>query len=237
MRAYVCVRGGLRTPCLLGSRSSLEPLPAGTKIPCLPGKIHGRRLHLESEKDPYLNQLTGKGAAVIGLRVLDGPQSDWFHPEDLTGPAADPPTFEVSASSNRMGLRLKGPCLRLPQRELVSEPVCPGSVQVTHDGQCIILGVDGQTIGGYPKVAQVVSADLDLLAQLRPGDRVMFERVDMDKAEELYRLKQAVLRGWATRLRTSEMFAVPGLGPGLYHSDGRERTSLPRKSHDRWSTE
>ena len=68
---------------------------------------------------------------------------------------------------------------------MTSEPVCPGAVQVTRDGQCIILGVDGQTIGGYPKVAQVASVDLDLQGQLRPGDRVEFVPIDLDEARRL----------------------------------------------------
>src|SRR5262249_55608127 len=111
----------------------------------------------------------------------------------------------VLPASNRMGLRLGGPPLRRPDRELTSEPVCPGSVQVTGDGQCIVLGVDGQTIGGYPKIAQVVTADLDKLGQLRPDDRIRFTRVDLTEAERLYRLKQSELREWLTRLQTAEL--------------------------------
>src|SRR5207248_11220518 len=91
--------------------------------------------------------------------------------------------FRVTAAGNRMGLRLQGEALPVPAREMVSEPVCPGSVQVTRDGQCIVLGVDGQTIGGYPKVAQVIGADLDKLGQLRPGERIDFERVTLEEAE------------------------------------------------------
>jgi antagonist of KipI len=105
-----------------------------------------------------------------------------------------------------MGLRLRGAPLTLPDRELVSEPVCPGTVQVTGDGQCIVLGVDGQTIGGYPKVAQVVTADLDKLGRLRPGEAVRFRRVGLDEAEGLYRHKQTRLREWLTRVRTAEVF-------------------------------
>jgi antagonist of KipI len=90
--------------------------------------------------------------------------------------------------------------LTLPGRELLSEPVAPGAVQVTSDGQCIILGVDGQTIGGYPKIAHVISADLDKLAQLRPGDAIHFERVSLDEAERLYQSKQEELREWLARL-------------------------------------
>jgi antagonist of KipI len=102
-----------------------------------------------------------------------------------------------------MGLRLHGEPLTMPSRELVSEPVCPGTVQVTRDGQCIILGVDGQTIGGYPKIAQVISADLDKLGQLRPDERVRFEWTSLSDAETLYRRKQAEIQAWVIRLRTS----------------------------------
>jgi antagonist of KipI len=102
-----------------------------------------------------------------------------------------------------MGLRLEGPPLVVPDRELVSEPVCPGSIQVTRDGQCIVLGVDGQTIGGYPKVAQVISADLDLLGQLRPGDEIYFAEVRQEEAEQLYHARQAELAAWVTRLRAA----------------------------------
>ena len=86
-------------------------------------------------------------------------------------------------ASNRMGIRLKGTPLSRRPGELVSEAVAPGAVQVTNDGLPVVLGVDGQTIGGYPKVAHVIRADLDLLAQLRPGERVRFDRVDPEEAE------------------------------------------------------
>jgi antagonist of KipI len=102
-----------------------------------------------------------------------------------------------------MGLRLQGPPLPVPKRELVSEPVCPGSIQVTSNGQCIILGMDGQTIGGYPKIGQVISADLDTLGQLRPGERVHFQRVSLEEAERLYRSKQKEIREWILRIRTA----------------------------------
>jgi allophanate hydrolase subunit 2 len=100
-----------------------------------------------------------------------------------------------------MGQRLIGKPLSFPTRELVSEPVCPGTVQVVNDGQCIILGVDGQTIGGYPKIAQVIAADLDRIGQLRPGQAVRFARVTMDEAEEAYRDRDRKLRDVVMRLR------------------------------------
>src|SRR5207253_3460529 len=141
--------------------------------------------------------------------LVDGPQADWF-PRDslitiqgLTILSA-PRCFEVTQASNRMGLRLQGTPLPATSQQLVSEPVCPGSVQVTRDGQCIILGVDGQTIGGYPKIAQVVSADLDRLGQLRPGDMVRFQRVTLEEAEALFQSRTAWTEEWLLRLRVSE---------------------------------
>src|SRR5262249_13206402 len=134
-------------------------------------------------------------------RALEGPQSSWFRQDEFYIQE-----FNVSPSSNRMGLRLRGKPLKLPGRELVSEPVCPGAVQVTSDGQCIILGVDGQTIGGYPKIAHVISADLDKLAQLRPNDVIRFTNVSLEEAEAAYEQKQAELHEWLVRLEVAERF-------------------------------
>ena len=188
-RAYLCVRGGLLTPEVLGSRSAFAPLRADDALPCRAGAIAGHFLPAEAEE--------ALPEGVVTLRVLAGAQADWFDGGEFYGGT----TFSVSTASNRMGLRLRGTPLTLPERELVSEPVCPGSVQVTRDGQCIVLGVDGQTIGGYPKIAQVIATDLDLLGQLRPGAVVRFQLVDIDSAETLYRQRRERLEEWLTRLR------------------------------------
>jgi antagonist of KipI len=129
---------------------------------------------------------------------LPGPQHDWFPAGELHSRE-----FQVSPASNRMGLRLTGPPLKVPPREMVSEPVCPGSVQVTRDGQAIVLGVDGQTIGGYPKIAQVVRADLDRLGQMRQGDHVRFEWVDLMTAATLHEERRRRLAEWVTRIGIS----------------------------------
>jgi antagonist of KipI len=210
LRAYLCVRGGLRTPLVLGSRSSLEPLHTGAELPCLAGAIGGRSLRFPPGNDPLRDHLAGLAQPPLLLRAVAGPQIDWFAPEQFFGG----PRFTVTPASDRMGLRLMGEPLRLPSRELVSEPVSPGAVQATRDGQCVVLGPDGQTIGGYPKVGQVIAADLDLVGQLRPGDRVWFERVEVGEAEGLYRRRRRALREWLVRLREGEVFAVPGLASG-----------------------
>ena len=106
-----------------------------------------------------------------------------------------------------MGLRLDGGPIDRPDRELTSEAVAPGAVQVTNDGRCVVLGVDGQTIGGYPKVAHVIAADLDLLGRLRPGTPVRFERVTLETAERLARERRAWLAEWELRLRLTSSCA------------------------------
>jgi antagonist of KipI len=206
-RGYLCVRGGICSPLVLASRSSLEPLQAGAELPCLSALIGGRSVRIPPEADGLWEYLAGLAQPPFRLRALAGPQAGWFAAEEFFGG----PQFTVTPASDRMGLRLLGRPLRVPARELVSEPVGPGAVQVTRDGQCVVLGVDGQTIGGYPKVGHVIAADRDLLGQLRPGDRVWFERVEMGEAERAYRRRQSALREWLMRLREGEVFAAPGL--------------------------
>jgi allophanate hydrolase subunit 2 len=190
LRAYLCVQGGLLDRTILNSQSSLEPLPAGAALRCFPGSI-GHRFLREAwrwNRDPLV------------LRAMAGAQADWFPIEEFYQQE-----FKVTEMSNRMGLRLQAQPLSGENRELVSEPVAPGAVQVTSDRQCIVLGVDGQTIGGYPKIAHVISADLDKLGQLRPGDRIRFSRVTLDDAEIIYRQKQAEWKEWTTRLRITRL--------------------------------
>jgi biotin-dependent carboxylase-like uncharacterized protein len=192
LRCYFCVAGGLRSQTSLGSRSGLRPIDAGTELSCSTAVISHRFVagDFEWNREPLI------------LRVTDGPQANWFNRHKLVGQE-----LTVLPTSNRMGLRLKSAPLSIPDKELTSEPVCPGSVQVTRDGQCIVIGVDGQTIGGYPKIAQVVTADLDKLGQLRPDDVVRFRSVTLAEAERLYRQKQRELKEWLTRLQTAELFA------------------------------
>ncbi|MBX7134567.1 MAG: hypothetical protein K1X67_18005 [Fimbriimonadaceae bacterium] len=113
------------------------------------------------------------------IRVTPGSQSDQLDLAEFTQAS-----FRVEPQSNRIGIRLSGATLE-PGPEMTSEPACHGTIQIGNSGQPIILGPDGPTIGGYPKIAVVCEADLDRLAQLRPGDEVHFEVVSMDQAYAL----------------------------------------------------
>jgi allophanate hydrolase subunit 2 len=109
----------------------------------------------------------------VALRAIAGPRDDWFAAAALDALATG--TYVVSPASNRTGLRLTGPELRRARAgELLSEGVAAGSLQVTHDGQPILLLADRPTTGGYPVIAVVVSTDLRLAAQLRPGQQLRF---------------------------------------------------------------
>ncbi len=212
LRAYVCVQGSLQMPSILGSRSGLDVLPAGgaLPVPSVSAKPQATQVGGRFLPPGVFESWNETGP----LRVVPGLQASWFTTmptHDAAGTVADVSgsegfrqflgqEFTVSPLSDRMGLRLQGEPLPVPARELTSEPVCPGSVQVTSDGQCIVLGVDGQTIGGYPKIAQVIAADLDRLGQLRPGQRLSFALVELNEAMELYRQRERALAEWLCRL-------------------------------------
>ena len=114
------------------------------------------------------------------VRAVQGAQGAEF------GRALFEAEFKVSPQSDRMGIRLSGPKLeRRAGAELVSGAVVPGTVQVPPDGQPIVLMADAQTIGGYPQAAHVSTADLPILAQLKPGDSVRFREISLEEAQSL----------------------------------------------------
>jgi antagonist of KipI len=196
-RAYLCVAGGFASLALLGSSSALEPIRAGDTIVASAARIEPRALPFctGDGQNPEAGDLRARPRL---LRVIPGPQHDWF-----SGDAFFEQTYMIAPASNRMGLRLLGEPLTRRPGELVSEAVAPGAVQVTNDGLPIVLGVDGQTIGGYPKIAHVIRADLDQLGQLRPGDRVKFAHVSLEIAHEAARRRTTLLKTWSRRLSAS----------------------------------
>ena len=120
------------------------------------------------------------------LRVTAGPQSEWFDegPRRLFYESS----YRVAEDSNRMGLRLEGAAIAGPSGgEMISEGMALGAVQVPEGGKPIILFVEQQTTGGYPKIANVISADFHSLGQLRPRDEIRFELVEMETARRLLR--------------------------------------------------
>ena len=173
-RAYLAVAGGIQTPAVLGSRS--------THLVSHMGGVDGRAL-VAGDRVPVLDSAAAPTRKATGLtlptggrarlRVLPGPQEEWFTPESFR--ALSSVSFRVSPRSNRMGYRLEGPPLmRSREGEPISEPVGMGAIQVPGAGEPILLMADRQTAGGYPKIGHVISADLPLAGQLAPGDFVEF---------------------------------------------------------------
>ena len=195
--AYLAVTGGVRSPLQLGSRSTYQragiggidgcALTSGQSLPCA---SQDHRLYHEYHAEPW----SYAGGAV---RVMFGPQNDYFKPEALaTLVGAD---YQVSAQQDRMGMRLDGPPLAhlTPQSaDIVSDGVTPGVIQVPGNGQPIILLADCQTVGGYPKIATVISADLPLLAQLHPGQKLRFAAVDAGQAKAALLEREAQWESW-----------------------------------------
>jgi antagonist of KipI len=174
-RAYMAVAGGIQTEPVLGSRAthlvshmggfSGRALVSGDRVPILSGLEQG-----PPRKSAGL-MLPSKGRAL--LRVIAGPQADWFEADALKTIAGV--SFRISPQSNRMGYRLQGPPItQVHEGELISEPVGIGAIQVPSAGGPILLMADRQTAGGYPKIGYVITADLPLAGQLAPGDFIEF---------------------------------------------------------------
>lgn len=144
-------------------------------------------LHLPGSaqpEQPKASPSTDSAADVI-IRVTRGTHFGLF--DAPSREALLTAAFRIMPQSDRMGCRLSGPVLRLEQpQELISEAVAPGTVQVPPGGNPIVLTADRQTTGGYPRIAQMISADLRLIAQLRPGQTLAFAEVSLQEAERLY---------------------------------------------------
>jgi KipI family sensor histidine kinase inhibitor len=177
LRSYVAINGGIGVAPVLGSRSTdslsgLGPRPLRPDD-WLPLNEPRSRPHEPGAGRPRSAEPARSSAGPVELRAIAGPRDDWFA-ADALGALADGP-YVVSPASNRTGLRLTGPTLRRGRPgELLSEGVATGSLQVTHDGQPILLLADHPTTGGYPIIAVVVAADVGRAAQLRPGQQIRF---------------------------------------------------------------
>ena len=165
VRSYLAVRGGLTVPVTLGSgsRDTLSglgpaPLAVGDVIAIGRGAV----------ALPHVDQAAVRPASGP-LRIVLGPRDDWFTADAVRTLLSTP--WTVTAAADRVGIRLDGPPLtrRDAARELPSEPVVTGALQVPPDGRPVLLGPDHPTTGGYPVIAVLVDADLDRLAQVVPG--------------------------------------------------------------------
>lgn len=114
-----------------------------------------------------------------------GPQDDHFTESGLKTFLSE--EYTVTPQSNRMGYRLQGPPIETVKKGFISDAIALGAVQVSGEGQPIVLLWDRQTTGGYPKIGVVVKPDIWKLAQAKPGDKLRFRKVELEEARSLYR--------------------------------------------------
>jgi antagonist of KipI len=190
LRAYLAVQGGFSGQTFLGSRSVF--------VRGLMGSILRAGEILETESagvKPASRKSLAKNMippfpANDFLRVILGPQEDRFTPKGIETFLSS--EYRVSPQSDRMGYRLQGPGIEHMQgADIISEPIARGAIQVPGDGLPILLLWDAQVSGGYTKIANVISADLDRLAQVMPGESLRFQAVTLEEAHELMRKQWA----------------------------------------------
>lgn len=195
-RAYLAVRGGIASTPVFGSRA--------THLPSAMGGVRGRALATGdalpvgtmTTRDPIASWPRVADAARVGqgdgvVRVLRGPDAEGelapcFH-------ALVAARFDVGPESNRMGYRLRGATIAAPAADRLSTPTPMGTVQLPEGGAPILLMADRQTTGGYPRIATVISADLGIAGQLKPGDAIRFAPCTHDEALSALRLRMAEL--------------------------------------------
>jgi len=218
--AYLAAAGGLQLPQALGSRSSYwraglpgvlgRALRPGDPLPCNTwDSFDAREWRFPT---PWL-------PSTDPIRVMLGPQSDHFPPEAIAQFLSD--AWQATTEQDRMGIRLLGtPLVHISAAaaDIVSDATTPGTIQVPASGQPIVLLADSQTVGGYPKIATVISADLPRLAHLKAGTWVRFEAVDAIQARRALQDHQTALRRW---LATREAFVPAGFidDHALFHNN------------------
>jgi antagonist of KipI len=207
-RAYLAVAGGFDMAPVLGSRSTFLPGRFGG----FQGRAlkHGDVLPLrnarESEKFNSLKRRKGNSVAwsappltlpdrePILIHVIEGQHFGLF--DAASQRALFDAVWKIAPDSNRMGFRLVGPALQRSEAdEILSAPTGLGTLQVPANGTPIALMADHQTTGGYPRIAEIASADVPRLAQLAPGGTVHFARCTLELAAELRRHVRETLEG------------------------------------------
>ncbi len=194
-RCYLCVQGGISVEPFLGSASTHilsgtggfkgRALRKGDVLAVGPEARVFRKRKLTEQAREYL-------APRKVLRLTPGPQAHWF--SESSKQAFYSGSYRVAEESNRMGIRLEGPLVAASLGgKMITEGVSLGAVQVPEGGSPIILFVEQQTTGGYPKIANVISADLPSLGQLRPRDEIRFERIGWEAARRSLSEQEALL--------------------------------------------
>ena len=195
LSALLCVSGGVDVPYLYGSRSTTTNAAIGG----YEGRIlqAGDNLSLGPSSLAHISSCTKEAyqylmAKRYHLRLIFGPQDFWFSPESAQRLCTN--SYQVSPQTSRMGMRLIGPALSHKEaHDIISDGMVRGVLQVPADGQPIIAMADHGTMGGYAKIACIISADLPALGRLRPHDEISFSAVTEQEAAKAWRDHKALL--------------------------------------------
>jgi biotin-dependent carboxylase-like uncharacterized protein len=195
--AHLAVGGGILVPPALGSRATFERAGLGGLDGRAPAK--GDLLPCAPLGDAAGGDVEAPDWSFGGgpIRVIVGPQADHFTSAALD--LFETAGWRVTRETDRMGMRLDGPRLdhlSPAEADIVSDGVAPGAIQVPAAGRPIVLLADCQTVGGYPKIGTVISADLPRLARVSVGDEVRFAFVDMATAVVAAAARSAALDRW-----------------------------------------
>jgi allophanate hydrolase len=202
--ACLAVSGGVQVAPVLGSRAT----HGRTRLGGLAGRMLQPGDGFACDRLADGDHIVWRAAAPPAwhddgpIRVLPGPQHDHFTPAAQAALVAVP--WRVTPALDRMGVRLAGPALAhvdAAAADIVSDGVVPGAIQVPADGQPIVLLADCQTVGGYPKIATVIGADLPRLAQVRPGEALRFAVVDGAATRAAAQQVQRRWRAWCAALQ------------------------------------
>ena len=183
---YLAVSGGFSLDKILNSYSTFSRANVGPyngKKLFLKQKIfiNKRNRPLQSKQVKYLN------SKIEYIRILKGTNYDYFSKEGIDNFLTK--EFVVTKLTDRMGMRIAGPKIQnIKEKNIRSEGIVKGTIQIPPDGNPIIMLSDHGTIGGYPKIGVVISADYDKLVQLVPNTKIKFKLIDLHEAEKLYKL-------------------------------------------------
>jgi antagonist of KipI len=196
-RLYMAVAGGFEAEQFLNSYSTDLLVKAGgyQGRPLRKDDVLKQHKELSVLQERLLKVLKAGATVEINhelptistniIRVLPG--VEWNYLDDSSTQLFSQVSFTIGQQSSRMAYRLNEKILKTNRNcEIISSPVTQGTVQLTPSGEMIILLADAQTVGGYPRIAQVCAVDLSLLAQKKPGDKIQFQIVSLQEAEQLY---------------------------------------------------
>ncbi len=189
---YLSLAGGIATPPIMGSRAT--HLTAGIGKPLQPGDTLPLGADADRMRAPMKLPVADRFAGGT-IRIMSGPQTDFFAPETLA--AFTQTTFTRSPRGNRQGVRLDYDGNGFSTRDglnHVSDLIVPGDIQMTGDGVPYVLLCECQTIGGYPRIGSVIPSDLPKIAQAAPGTSLQFQFLTVEEADATAISQAATLR-------------------------------------------